>query len=746
MSHVVEGLVGGKKLTIETGELAEQADGAVVVRYGDTIVLVTVCVAEEQREGIDFFPLTVDFEERLYAAGKIPGGFLRREGRPSQQAVLSGRLIDRPLRPLFPKTWRREVQLITTVLSADQENLPDILAIIGASSALSLSSMPFEGPVGAVRVGHIDGEFVINPTFTQLQDSLIDLVIASPKKAVVMIEAGSKEVSEEIMLDAIRFAHEANQQVIELQEELQGIYGIPKIEYKADEVNHELESAVSSFLDGRFAPLIAMGKLERDKAFSALKEELLAELGEGYSAKEILAIFESKAKAALRASILIKGVRPENRGIKDIRPLQCKVGLLPRTHGSGLFARGLTQVLNITTLGSSRQEQPLDGLTAEESKRFMHHYNFPPFSTGEVKRIATGRREIGHGALVERALFPVIPPENEFPYTIRLVSEVLSSNGSTSMASVCSSTLSLMDAGVPIKAPVAGIAMGLVTGENGEFTVLTDLEGIEDAYGDMDFKVAGTSAGITALQLDIKVKGLSFEILESALKQAHEARILILNKIHETIASSRPELSRYAPRMTKLHIDPSKIGSVIGPGGKMIRSITDQTKATINVEDDGTVLIGSLDEEATQKAIRMIESLTREVEVGAIYTGKVTRIFNYGALVEILPGKEGLVHISALADYRVPSVEDVVKEGDEIMVKVIDIDRQGKISLSRRAVFEENSQTGMETRTNESSAPGNSIRRPPYNRPPSQRDGRSGSGYRRYPRPERRATSNPDKP
>ena len=431
--------------------------------------------------------------------------------------------------------------------------------------------------------------------------------------------------------------------------------------------------------------------------------------------------------------------------MKDIRPIQCKVGILPRTHGSGLFVRGLTQVLNIATLGSARQEQPLDGLTSEDSKRFMHHYNFPPFSTGEVKRIATGRREIGHGALVEKALASVIPPEGDFPYTIRLVSEVLSSNGSTSMASVCSSTLSLMDAGVPIKAPVAGIAMGLITGESGDFAVLTDLEGIEDAYGDMDFKVAGTSAGITALQLDIKLKGISYEILESALSQAHEARSFILTKIQETIASSRPELSKYAPRMIKIKIDPSKIGSVIGPGGKMIRSITEQTKATINVEDDGTVLIGSTDDEAAQKAIRMIEGLTRDVEVGGIYTGKVTRIFNYGALVEFLPGKEGLVHISALADYRVPSVEDVVKEGDEIMVMVTDIDRQGKISLSRRAVFQDHSQTDEGTKVNNSLTPGHQPRRSSYNRTPHQRSGRGAPGNRRYPRPDQDTASNFDK-
>jgi polyribonucleotide nucleotidyltransferase len=740
MLHMVESVIGGSTLTLKTGELATQANSAVTVGYGDTMVLVTACAAKEPREGADFLPLTIDYEERLYAAGKIPGGFFRREGRPSQQAILSSRLTDRPLRPLFPKGFCHEVQIVATVLSADQENSPDVLAIIGASTALSLSEIPFEGPVGAVRVGYHNGEFLVNPTFSQLQESLIDLVVAGTKEAVVMVEGGAKEASEELILEAIKLGQQVNQQIIGLQEQLQGICGRPKMECKVGGGNPELESALSSAFNGRIDQIIGKEKIERDEALSNLKKELVEKLGGKYPPQEILSLVEAKIKAAIRASILERGIRPDGRRYTEIRPIQCEVGLLPRTHGSGLFTRGMTQVLNIATLGSTREEQMLDGLTLEESKRFMHHYNFPPFSTGEVRRIGTpGRREIGHGALVEKALTPVIPPEDDFPYTIRLVSEVLSSNGSTSMASVCSSSLSLMDAGIPIKAPVAGVAMGLVTGGSGQYAILTDLEGMEDAYGDMDFKVAGTAAGITALQLDIKLKGVSHEILEKALGQARQARSFILTKMQDTIASSRPELSKYAPRMFKITIDPSKIGSVIGPGGKMIRSIIEQTKATIDVENDGTVLIGSTDAEAAQKAISMIENLTTEVEVGGIYTGKVTRLFSYGALVEILPGKEGLVHISELADYRVPSVEDVVKVGDEITVMVTDIDRQGKMSLSRRAVFQGLAQVGKRPDKADSSSPGRPHRRYADN----QRGTRNSSGGRRYVR--RRSDFTPGK-
>ncbi|OGO01508.1 MAG: polyribonucleotide nucleotidyltransferase [Chloroflexi bacterium RBG_13_53_26] len=732
MSYKVEREFGGKLLTLKTGDLAMQAGSAVTVSYGDTVVLVTACMAKEPREGVDFLPLTIDYEERLYAAGKIPGSFFRREGRPTQHATLASRLTDRPLRPLFPKGFRHETQIIITVLSADQENSPEVLGLIGASTALCISEIPFEGPIGAVRVGYIKGEFLVNPTFSQLQESLIDLVVVGTKEAIVMVEAGAQEVSEKLIMEGIKFGQRINQDVISLQEQLVNTCGKTKVNFQMTAVNSELESAVSAALGSKLSEVFGKGKIERDQAISTLKEELLEKLGDKYSRQETLSSFEAKLKAGLRVNILQKGLRPDGRHLTEIRPLECAVGLLPRTHGSGMFSRGLTQVLNIATLGSTREEQHLDGLSAEESKRFMHHYNFPPYSTGEVKRIGTpGRREVGHGALVEKALSAVVPPEDDFPYTIRLVSEVLSSNGSTSMASVCAATLSLMDAGIPIKAPVAGIAMGLVTGENGEFAVVTDLEGMEDAYGDMDFKVAGTAAGITALQLDTKLKGLSHEILEKALSDAHQARLFILTAMQKTIATSRPELSKYAPRMIKLSIDPSKIGSVIGPGGKTIRSIIEQTKTTIDIENDGTVLIGSIDPEAAQKAIAMVENLTRDIEVNSIYTGKVTRIFGYGALVEILPGKEGLVHISELADYRVPSVEEVVKVGDEIMVKVIDLDRQGKISLSRRAVFQESTQATSEPNQGSSSAP--TWPHTPRRRP----DGTEGKSpdSRRYHRP-----------
>ncbi len=672
--------IGGRLLTIETGKLATQADSAVTVRYGDTVVLVTACISDEPRGNGDFVHLTVDYEERHYAVGKIPGSFIRREGRPSQEATLAGRLTDRSLRPLFDKNLHNDVQIVVTVLSTDQENDPDILAVIGASAAMTLSSIPFYGPIGAVRVGYVDGNLVLNPTLPQLNDSLLDLVVVSTREAIVMVEAGAKEVSEEIVLEAIKFGHEANQEIIRFQESLRQVYGKPKMEVKASETTTELFGAVSSEFGHKLTEAVRLTeRAEREKAIETVKQEATEKLKETFPEADINAAIEDQIKKAARANILEKRQHLDGRQPKEIRHITGEVGFLPRTHGSGLFSRGLTQVLTITTLGSLRQEQLIDGLGLEATKRFMHHYNFPPFSNGEVKRLGSpGRREIGHGALAERALAPVIPTEDEFSYTIRLVSEVLSSNGSTSMASVCSSTLALMDAGVPIKAPVAGIAMGLVTGENNNYVVLTDIEGIEDAYGDMDFKVAGTSQGITALQLDIKLRGISYEILAEAIKQAREAYTEILDKLRQTISTSRPELSPYAPRMYKMTIDPSKIGAVIGPGGKTIRSIIDEAKVTIDVENDGTVIIGSPSQEAAQKAIERIESLTREVEVGGVYTGKVTRLTNFGAFVEILPGKEGLVHISELADYHVAKVEDVVKVGDEIMVKVIEIDHLGQ--------------------------------------------------------------------
>ena len=686
--------VGGRKLTIDTGKLAGQASGAVTARYGDTVVLVTVCTSDEPREGIDFLPLTVDYEERLYAAGKIPGGFIRREGRPSQEATLASRLTDRPLRPLLPKAWRNDIQVIITVLSADQENDPDILAVIGGSAALSISPIPFDGPVSAVHVGYINNELILNPTLSQLEDSQLDLVVVSTREAIVMLEAGANEAPEDITLKAIEFAHQANQDIIKLQEQLQQACGKPKLEAPVAEVNPKALAAISPVVDKKLAQALSQSeKSLREQALNELKKELVESFCDSFPEEDIIAAFESKVRAEIRGNLLDKKKRIDGRGLTDIRPISCEVGLLPRTHGSALFTRGQTQVLTITTLGSVGKEQPLDGLGIEESKRFIHHYNFPPFSSGETKRIGSpGRREIGHGALVERAIEPVLPKDEDFPYTIRLVSEVLSSSGSTSMASVCAASLSLMDAGIPTRAAVAGVAMGLVTGEKGDHVILTDIEGIEDAYGDMDFKIAGTAKGITAMQMDTKLKGISLEGVSKTLPQARQARLSILEIMQQTISSSRPELSRYAPRMYKITIDPDKIGAVIGTGGRVIRSIIDETKATIDIDNDGTVIIGSPDEESARKAIEIIEGLTKEVEVGSTYTGKVTRILNFGAMVEIAPGKEGLVHISELADYRVGKVEDVVKVGDEITVKVINIDELGRINLSRRAVFEKLSQ------------------------------------------------------
>jgi len=688
--------VGGRNLVIESGKFAGQANGAVTVHYGNTVVLVTACISAQPREGVDFLPLTVDYEERLYAAGKIPGGFIRREGRPSEEATLTSRLTDRSLRPLLPKEWRNDIQLVITVLSADQENEPDTLAVLGSSAALSISEVPFAGPVSAVHVGCINDELVLNPTLAQLESSQLDLIVASTKQAVVMVEAGAREISEDIVLQAIKLGHEANQDIIRIQEQLQQACGKPKQEVATGEASPEAISAISSIVNGKLEQAIYhhADKSQREQMLHDLQAEAIEKLGESFSEKEITAAFDARVKTEIRTNILNKGQRTLDRSVTEVRPLNCEVGLLPRTHGSGLFSRGLTQVLSITTLGSTKQEQQLDGLGIEETKRFIHHYNFPPFSNGEVKRIGTpGRREIGHGALAERALIPVLPQDEDFPYTIRLVAEVLSSSGSTSMASVCAGSLSLMDAGIPIKRAVAGVAMGLVTGEKDDYVILTDIEGIEDAYGDMDFKVAGTTEGITAMQMDTKLKGLSFEIIEKTLSQAKEARLFILDTMQQTIASSRPEVSRYAPRMQKIMIDPDKIGSVIGSGGKTIRAIIDETKTTIDISNDGTVLIGSPDEEATRKAIEIIENLIKEPEVGTIYTGKVTRLMNFGVFVEILPGKEGLVHISELADHRVDKVEDIVKAGDEITVKLVDIDNMGRINLSRRAAFAQSSPT-----------------------------------------------------
>lgn len=732
MIHTVQEEIAGRTLTIETGRLANLANGSVTVHYGDTVVLVTACASPEPREGVDFLPLTVDYEERLYAAGRIPGGYIKREGRPSQEATLAMRLTDRALRPLFPKGFRNECQIVVTVLSTDQENDPDILSVIGASAALGISDIPFGGPIAATRIGYVDNELVVNPTYTKLASSRLDLIAAYSRDAIVMVEAGAREVSENTTIDAMRVAEEVNRKIVQLQDKLIALCGKPKMAVITAETNSDLDEPVSRFLEGRFEQAVfTSSKEERDANISALKKGLVEKLGETYAPKDLLAIFEAKFKAAVRRSILTRGIRPDGRDTKTIRPISCEVGILPRTHGTGLFTRGETQVLTMATLGSMREEQRLDTISPEKTKRFLHHYNFPPFSTGEVGRLGgPRRREIGHGALAEKALLPVIPSETEFPYTIRLVSEVMSSNGSTSMASVCGSSLSLMDAGVPIKSAVAGAAMGLIMGDDNQ-AVLTDIAGIEDALGDMDFKVAGTVDGITALQMDIKVKGITYEVLEKALSQAKEARLFILEKMRATIQASRPELSRYAPRMTKIRVNPDKLRIIIGPGGKTIRSITEETKTTIDIEDDGTVIIGSTSEEACRKAISMIEDLTREVEVGATYTGKVTRLMNFGAFVEILPGKEGLVHISELADHRVASVEDVVQVGDEIMVKVLEIDRQGRVNLSRRAVLQQGSGEGQSpARTPDGPAPETGYPRRPEGRPP-QGHGGPRTGMRR---------------
>lgn len=700
-SQSFERIICGRKLTLETGKLAWQANAAVTVRYGDTVLLSTVCIAPKAKEGTDFLPLTVDYEEKMYAAGKIPGGFLRREGRPSEEAILNARLTDRPLRPLLPKTWRREIQLINTVFVVDKENDPGILSVIGGSAALAISEVPFEGPVGAVHIGYIDGKLVVNPTLEELQNSKLDLVIASTRKAVVMMEAGANEVPEAIFADAIKLGHEANQEIISLQEELIQACGKVKQPIPVIEISTETREAVTSFIGNRLNQAFTLPtKAERIGAIDSLKEEMVAALKDTHPEFALLEAFDKEVRKLIRGNVLTKGQRVSGRQLKEIRPLSCEVGVLPRVHGSALFSRGETQILTVTTLGPLKKEQQLDGLGLEETKRYIHHYNFPPFSTGEAKRVGVvGRREYGHGALAERALLPVVPPEDEFPYTLRLVSEALSSNGSTSMASCCASTMSLMDAGIKIKAPVAGISIGLVTGEADDYKLLTDIEGIEDNYGDMDFKIAGTTEGITAVQLDIKPQGISTDILIDALGQAREARLFILDKMLQTIGESKSELSPYAPRMYKIALPADKIGTVIGPGGKMIRSIQEESKATVDINPDGVAIIGSASEASAKKAIDMIEALIKDVEVGVIYTGKVTRIMNFGAFVEILPNKEGMVHISELADYRVDKVEDVVKVGDEITVKVTEIDNQGRVNLSRRAAFSNSSETSGDKQT-----------------------------------------------
>ena len=698
--HEIE--IAGRTLSIETGKLAQQAHGSAVVRYGDAVVLVTA-VMGGVREGLDFFPLTIEYEERLYAVGRIPGSFFRREGRPTTEATLAARLTDRPLRPRFPKGMRNEVQIITTVLSADHENQPDILGIIGASAALSISHIPFNGPVAATRMGYVDGELVVNPTYDQLAAGKLDLTIAGSRDAVIMIEAGAKEVSEEVILEALRIGQENNVRIIDLQDRIVAEAGKPKTDVVFSEGSDpELLSGIERIARPTLERIIdrGEGRGERNEGIKQAEHEAIEQLGEGYDAKVVAKAFDDVLKKTVRAKVIKEGKRPDGRALTEVRPLSSEVGLLPRTHGSALFQRGETQILTVATLGSMSMTQKLDGLSPEDTKRYIHHYNFPPFSTGEARRMGTGRREIGHGALAERALAPVIPDEADFPYAFRVVSEALGSNGSTSMGSVCGSTMALMDAGVPITRPVSGVAMGLMTDDEGNFQVLTDIQGVEDFFGDMDFKVAGTSEGITALQMDIKVSGITQEIFRQALAQAKDGRAFILNHMLGTLAEPRTELNPNAPRMTRVSIPVDKIGALIGPGGKTIRSIIEATGASVDVENDGVVTIGASDQAAAEHAIRMIEGLTKEVEVGERYTGHVTRLMNFGAFVEILPGKEGMVHVSELDTKRVESVEAAVKVGDELEVMVVEIDRMGRVNLSRRAVLENLSPEEVGSRSN----------------------------------------------
>jgi polyribonucleotide nucleotidyltransferase len=681
----------GRPLTVEIGQLAKQANGAVLVRYGDTVVLSTATASKEPKN-VDFFPLTVNYEERLYAVGKIPGGFIKREGRPSEKAILASRLIDRPIRPLFAEGFRNEVQIVSMVMSVDQDCSPEMAAMFGSSLALTISDIPFEGPIAGVTVGRVDGEFVINPSVAQMEKSDMHLVVAGTKDAINMVEAGADEVPEEIMLEAIMFGHEEIKRLVAFQEEIAAKVGKEKMEVVLYELDPQLEAEIRELAEADIKRAVQVPeKLAREAAIDEVKANVLAKYEEQEADEETLKqvneILHKLVKEEVRRLITEEKIRPDGRRVDEIRPLSSAVGLLPRTHGSGLFTRGQTQALSVCTLGALGDVQILDGLGIEETKRFMHHYNFPPFSVGETGAMrGPGRREIGHGALGERALEPVIPSEKEFPYTIRLVSEVLESNGSTSQASICASTLAMMDAGVPIKAPVAGIAMGLV--KNGDhYTILTDIQGMEDHLGDMDFKVAGTEKGVTALQMDIKIKGLSREILEEALQQARKGRLEILKHMMQTISEPRKELSKYAPKILTMQINPEKIRDVIGPSGKQINKIIEETGVKIDIEQDGTIFISSVNEEMNQKAKKMIEDVVREVEVGKVYLGKVKRIEKFGAFVELFSGKDGLVHISELAEDRVGRVEDVVAIGDEILVKVMEIDKQGRVNLSRKAAL-----------------------------------------------------------
>ncbi len=709
--------LAGRTLTLEFGRYAQQANGSVLVRYGDTVVLVCATAAAQPRPGMDFFPLSVEFEEKLYSVGKIPGGFIKREGRPTEKAILTSRLIDRPIRPLFPKGMRNDVQVVATVLSVDTNQPPEIPAMIGSSVALSISDIPFAGPTGAVNVGLVDGEYVINPNDEQRAASDLNLTVSGTKDAVMMVEAGANEVTEEVMLKGILLAHEEIKKLVAFQEQIVAEIGKPKREFPLELVGDDVKEAVRAFSYDRMVwAFDTFERYEREAREAVVTQEAHAEFDAQFEGREREiddALYAIK-KEIMRGKILDAGVRPDGRALTEVRPIWCETGILPRTHGSAVFTRGQTQVMTVVTLGAMGDVQVLDGLSNEDTKRYMHHYNFPPYSTGEAKPMrGPGRREIGHGALAERALEPMIPSEEEFPYAIRLVSEVMSSNGSTSQASVCGSTLSLMDAGVPIKRPVAGAAMGLIkaSDDSGKVAILTDIQGLEDFLGDMDFKVAGTTEGITAIQMDIKIKGIDEPILRQALRQAHDARMFILGKMLECLPAPRDHMSKYAPKITRFTINPEKIREVIGPGGKMINKIIAETGVKIDIEDDGRVYISTPDEEASARARSMIEGIAKDPQVGDVFRGKVVRIMQFGAFVEFAPGKDGLVHISKLADKRVEKVEDVVNIGDELEVRVAEIDSQGRINLVRNDITYTNNE--MPVRRPPRPSFGDRDRRPP---------------------------------
>lgn len=692
----------GKVLSLETGRMAEQANGSVVVRLGDTMVMATTVMSNSPRPGMNFFPLLVDYEEKLYAAGRIPGGFFKREGKPTENAVLTSRRIDRPIRPLFPKWFRNDIQLVITPLSVDQENSPDILAIIGASAALTISDIPFDNPIAAARVAKIKDKFIVDPTVSEMQESEMDLVVAATEAKVMMIECGSEEVPEADIIKGIKEAHQRIKEVIKLQLKLAKEVGKKKKTVKLHEPNEKIEKfVVAKAADQIKAAMKITDKSKRDDELAKVKDELEQQIKDSQDENEGLKelVDENKAdlgnilevlqKKAVRKMIIEEDRRPDGRGLNDLRELNCEVGIVPRVHGSGLFSRGETQVLTIATLGALGEVQKLDGLSPEETKRYMHHYNFPAFSVGEVRPLrGPGRREIGHGALAERSLLPVVPDEEKFPYTIRLVSEVLSSNGSTSMAATCGSTLALMDAGVKIDNPVAGISVGLVK-EGSKEKLLTDIQGIEDFFGDMDFKVSGTRKGVTGIQVDVKIDGLDHDLIAKIFKQAHEARMKILDKIESVLKQPRAELSQYAPRVSSIMINPEKIGLVIGPGGKNIKRIIEETGAQIDIEDDGRVLITAADADAAKQAQKTIENMTYEPKVGEVFKGKVVKIMPFGAFVEMVPGKDGLVHISQISNQRIAKVEDALNMGDEVIVKLMEVDDKGRNNLSMKAVTEE---------------------------------------------------------